>query len=264
MRPNGSLHHEVRGAGEAILLIHGAYIEDAMLPLANEPALDNYRVIRYHRRGYGKSARHDQPLAIAREAQDARDLLRQSDVESAHIVGYSSGGVVALELALSAPDVVKSLVLIEPAIDAAVAGSSQMPPFLAAAQDLYSGGDKRGAVDAFQTVVAGPAWRDELPRMVPGALEQIENNTDLFFRSEMHAVLAYRFGAHQAGRIRQPVLLVLSGDGAPRAGYAQSLAAWLPQMERFVVTDANHNLPMKQPGSIARRIADFIAGVRPN
>jgi pimeloyl-ACP methyl ester carboxylesterase len=262
MQTNGVLEYEVRGVGEAILLIHGAYIQDALLPLANNAAMNSYRLIRYHRRGYGRSARHQQALSISREAQDALALLQHLGVERANVVGYSSGGVVALELALTAPAMVQSLTLIEPAIDAAVADNPQIPEFLAAALNLYRSGDKAGAVNAFQTAGFGPSWREELPKLVPGALEQIENGTDLFFQSEMHAVLAYRFGADRAARISQPILLMLSSDRAPVAGYVRSFATWLPQTQQYIVLDANHNLPMKQPGQIAERIARFLHDVK--
>ena len=255
--PTG-LESEVRGTGEAILLIHGAYIEDALLSLSNEPALGKYRVIRYHRRGYGNSARHALPLSIAGEAQDALGLLQSLGIERAHVVGYSSGGLIALELALSAPQVVSSLILIEPPFNVEVGGSFPMADFLGAALALYNGGDKAGATNFFLGEVFGPAWREELPRMVAGGLEQVETNTDLFFRSEMHAVLAYTFPPTKA-RIPQPVLLILSSEESSQAAYIQALMTWLPQTQQFVVADANHNLPMKQPRSIAERLAAFLS-----
>lgn len=257
MRGNRALEYEVRGAGEVILLIHGAYIEDALLPLATEPALSKYRVLRYHRRGYGNSARHAQPLSIAGEAQDALRLLDSLGIERAHVVGYSSGGIIALELALSEPRAVSSLILIEPAFHVDVAGASPMADFLGAALAFYNAGDRAGATNFFLGGVFGPNWRGELPGMVANGLEQVEANADLFFQSEMHAVLAYRFPPARVG-ISQPALLILSSEGESQASYAQALASWLPQTQQFVVADANHNLPMKQPHSIAERMAVFL------
>ena len=43
------LEYEARGAGDPLLLIHGAHIADAMRPLALEPALEGFQRITYHR-----------------------------------------------------------------------------------------------------------------------------------------------------------------------------------------------------------------------
>ena len=49
------LEYEVVGSGEAMLLIHGAHLADALQPLVAEPALERFQRIRYHRRGLGGS-----------------------------------------------------------------------------------------------------------------------------------------------------------------------------------------------------------------
>ena len=50
------LEYEVRGAGEPVVLVHGAFIADAFAPLVAEPVLsERYQLILYHRRGYAGS-----------------------------------------------------------------------------------------------------------------------------------------------------------------------------------------------------------------
>ena len=82
-----------------------------------EPALARYRLIRYHRRGYAGSSKPEPgaSVSIGKQAADAVALLRHLRIERAHIVGHSYGGVIALQLALDAPQVVHSLTLLEPA-----------------------------------------------------------------------------------------------------------------------------------------------------
>ena len=65
----GALEGEVRGEGEAVLLIHGSHVADAFHPLTREAALaDGYRLIRYHRRGFAGSDPHAGPFSIEEQA----------------------------------------------------------------------------------------------------------------------------------------------------------------------------------------------------
>ncbi len=111
------LKYEARGDGEAMLLIHGAHIADAFLPMAQESVLvDRHRLIRYHRRGIANSQRAPAGFSIEDQARDALSILDQLGVERAHVVGHSYGGVIAMQLALDAADRVRSLALLEPVL----------------------------------------------------------------------------------------------------------------------------------------------------
>jgi hypothetical protein len=63
--------YSIRGNGEPVLWIHGAYLEDVLLPLVSQSELNTFKSIRYHRQGYRGSVAHVGGLSIEREAQDA-------------------------------------------------------------------------------------------------------------------------------------------------------------------------------------------------
>src|SRR5689334_15216103 len=95
------LHHHEAGSGRPVLLIHGG-AEDAELlePQARAVADAGFRAIWYDRRGTGRN--HDAGFADDRgdrHADDAADLIRRLDLAPATVLGFSSGGVVALALA---------------------------------------------------------------------------------------------------------------------------------------------------------------------
>lgn len=72
-----------------------------------------YRVITYDQRGTGRSAEMlPAPYRIAHMAQDVSELLDATATARCHLVGHALGGLVALQMALDAPDRVASLVLI--------------------------------------------------------------------------------------------------------------------------------------------------------
>ena len=77
---------------------------------------ERYQLVRYHRRGYAGSSTVGRSFSITDQATDCAELIRGLGIERAHIVGHSSGGPIALQLALDAPEMVESLVLLEPGL----------------------------------------------------------------------------------------------------------------------------------------------------
>ena len=256
------LEYEIVGAGEPVVLIHGALISEAYAPLCAEPALARYSLLRYHRRGYAGSSRVPAGFSIAQQAADCRELMRGLGVERAHVVGHSSGGVIALQLALAAPEIVHSLVLLEPALLDVPSG----PLFAEAigpALQLYQAGDKEGAMDGFLRVAIGPAYRRCLDEQIPGGYAQALADADTFFAVELPSLGEWRLTREDAGRITQPVLAVLGGESAKDwAGWPEVHARvqeWMPQTEPFVLAGSNHALEMPDPRGVATAMAAFFA-----
>ena len=261
MRTTGELEYDIRGNGDAILFIHGAFDEDVLVPVRDAAALEGYRRVLYHRRGYGGSAPHGGELRFEREAADALSVIRHAGLASAHVVGHSSGGVVAFQLALSSPAAVRSLVLVEPALQLPPTSPPAGPaPFLVQAFERYGAGDVGGATDTFFQGVSGPEWRKVLTSADSSALDRITRHAQMFFELEAKAVLAYPFTEQSAKAVNQPVLFVVSDRGAGRfAALRAQFKSWIPQTKELLVTDADHLLPVQQPSQIADGIRRFLA-----
>jgi pimeloyl-ACP methyl ester carboxylesterase len=264
------LEFEIRGTGEPVVFVHAGVFADWFKPLLEESALTgHYRMVSYHRIGYAGSSRVAGPVSIAQQAAQLRSLMRRLGIERAHIVGHSSGGNIALQLALDAPDSVRSLALLEPALvaapsgpqkDSAATGSSlQIGPVL----QLYDAGDKAGAVDAWMRAVGGQSYRAALDRALPDAFDQAVADADTFFGQELPAVRQWSFTREEAIRITQPVLAVLgakSTEVSPVFGKRQELLlAWLPKVEAFLLPDATHLLHVQNPRVMAAGLAAFFA-----
>jgi pimeloyl-ACP methyl ester carboxylesterase len=106
------LYYERRGEGEPMLLIQGLggnslHWGDGFLGGLE----DDFELILFDNRGAGRSAVLAGEHTIADLAGDALGLLDALEIDSAHIVGISMGGMVAQELALAAPERVRTLTL---------------------------------------------------------------------------------------------------------------------------------------------------------
>ena len=255
----GHMEYETSGDGEPVLLVHGSLIADSFLPLMGETSLANYRSIRYRRRGFAGSSAHDGPCSIERQATDAAALLRQVGVRRAHVAGHSYGAIIALQLALDAPDLVHSLVLLELPL-LTVPGGQKLVEAMAPAVERYKAGDGAAAVDAFMRIVGGPEWRKDVARTVPGGAEQAATDVRTFFDVEMPALAEWKFDADVAERISQPILSVRGGRSLPFYEESEErLRSWLPLTETHLVRDVNHLLLMQDAASVGVRMAQFFA-----
>lgn len=106
------LSYERSGSGPPLLLIMGA---TGTALSWGEPFLDalrqDFETIVYDNRGIGKSSRVEEPFTTAQLAQDAAGLLDALELDSAHVLGISMGGMAAQELALAQPERIRTLTL---------------------------------------------------------------------------------------------------------------------------------------------------------
>jgi pimeloyl-ACP methyl ester carboxylesterase len=261
------LEYEVRGAGEPVVLVHAGVFARWYQPLLDEPALTSrYRVLTYHRIGYAGSSRLSGPVSIAQQAAHLSALMRHLGMQRAHVVGHSSGGNIALQLALDAPEMVGSLAVLEAALPLEAGGSERLlstRAFMAPVVERYRAGDKAGAVDGFMRGVTGPDYRTALDRVLPAAFGEAVASADTFFGQELPAVGQWSFRREDARRITQPVLAVVgerSLQQSPIWGARQEmLVTWLPNAEGFILPGASHLLYLENPRGMAERLAAFFA-----
>jgi pimeloyl-ACP methyl ester carboxylesterase len=255
------LEYEVRGAGEPVVLIHPGHFADWFMPLLDEPALtEHYHVLTYHRVGCAGSSHIAGPVSLAQQAAHCRSLMRHLGIERAHIVGQSSSGNIALQLASDAPDAVHSLAILEPALYS-VPSIQTSRAFVGTAVQLYRTGDKAGAIDTFLQGVCGPGYRAVLDQTLPGAFDQYVADAETFFDQELPALQQWSFTQEDARRITQPVLAVIGAKSQeldPIWGERQELLlTWLPNVEPFILPDAGHLLQIQNPRGMAEGLAGF-------
>ncbi|MGY1709784.1 alpha/beta fold hydrolase [Geodermatophilus sp. SYSU D00758] len=99
------------GAGPDVLLIGGAGDTVESWQFQLDRLADRYRLTAFDTRGAGRTAMPDGPVTVAVLADDAAGLLDALGIRSAHVAGFSGGSIVAQELAVRRPDLVRSLVL---------------------------------------------------------------------------------------------------------------------------------------------------------
>jgi pimeloyl-ACP methyl ester carboxylesterase len=106
------MYYEDHGAGPVLVLLHGggSTVETSFGALL--PALArSHHVIAPEQQAHGHSGDREGPLSFEQMADDTAALLAHLGVTQADVLGFSSGGVVAMQLAIRHPRLVRKLIL---------------------------------------------------------------------------------------------------------------------------------------------------------
>jgi pimeloyl-ACP methyl ester carboxylesterase len=105
------LYYETYGAGPTLLLIHGNGGNIAGMGNQIQFFATHYQVITADSRGHGQSGMGPGRLTYEQQAEDLNALLDKLQIKSAHIFGWSDGGILGLLLAIHHPDKVGKLAI---------------------------------------------------------------------------------------------------------------------------------------------------------
>lgn len=248
------------GSGEPVVFIHGSMGDECAAVLQEPTLVEAFRLIHYHRRGWGNSERLEAPITIEQQAADCRAVMQRLGVERAHVAGQSYGGVISLQLALEAPNAVQTLAVLEPALPSVLGNAPSFNETMSEAASLYESGNQVGAVETFGQEVGGADYRAAFDQTLPeGSIDRWVADADALF-GEAQALQSWAFTREEAARITQPVLNMTGAQTTPylRTAY-ERVQEWLPHAENVVLPGASHAILQTNPEGAAEHLADFFS-----
>ncbi|MEM8730751.1 MAG: alpha/beta hydrolase [Pseudomonadota bacterium] len=178
------------------------------------------------------------------------------------LLGHSFGGVAALWLTLTRPELVRSLTLIEPVLLAIARGSPELADHdrIAAPIDrMAAEGDTAGAAAFFNTMWSDPQapdWTD-----LPEAMRAGMTRALPFLEASSPALIKDSLGMLTRGRLEavaQPVQILRGSETMPVIGVVNdALVSRLPQAENKIIIGAGHMLPITHAAQTATEIRAF-------
>jgi pimeloyl-ACP methyl ester carboxylesterase len=249
------IHYVVQGKedGEPVLLIHGftANIENQWAPVIKALTKD-YKVIAFDCRGHGGSEKPHDPQKYGLEmTKDAIRLLDHLKIDKAHVVGYSMGGGITLQLAARYPQRVRTATL----------GGMGLPQpgrerFYETLADSLEQGKGFGPLILALNPKDRPAPSEE-------QIKQI--NAAILSRNDAKALAAVMRGSgskemkladEQIKALKMPMLAVIGEIDPLRAGVDQ-LKKQLPDVKVVVIDKADHITAFSRP-EFVQAIKDFL------
>jgi pimeloyl-ACP methyl ester carboxylesterase len=218
------LAYAERGAGPAVLLVHGPASDALALAPVAEALAPAARAIAYDRRGYGGSGAPEpyEGTTVEEQAEDAAALLRRLDAAPAVVAGEGLGALIALDLMKRHAGLVRAAVLADPPLFAFVPEATAA---LAAER-----GRIEEAVFAHGPEAGVEAWLDG--RVAGEALARARAAHQAFF-ADYAGLASWPVTRRELRGLAQPAV-VLTGPSAPApvVAAADALATLLPAAER--------------------------------
>lgn len=243
------IYYKEAGHGFPIFLIAGGTADaDCWMDTFGRLAAHN-RVIAYDRRGHSRSS--GPPSSDwSRHADDARALLHVLNAVPVTVVGWSGGGLIALDLAIKTPELVRNLALIEPPFHAM---KDFDPGFLltfARVMLLRRLKGDQAAAEAFKRFVDGPSWE----RLPESSREAMLSNARALM-ADLDAGSGEYMSDHDVRGVNCPVLLLYGSDSPPILRRPiKRLAQLLPKAEVRQVEGSGHLMHFDRPDEFVEAV----------
>ncbi len=248
------MHYEETGQGTPLLLIHGlgssARDWERQIPYFSK----NYRVITYDVRGHGQTDKPAGPYGIPLFAQDTAEFMKILNIESAHVVGISMGGMIALQLAVNAPERIRSLVVVNTGAELIVRSFRE---FLMVLQRKLIvrllGMQKMGEI------LSGRLFPDpEHEELRKIFVEHWAENDPRAYRDSMQALLGWSV-TDKLGFIPCPTLIVSADNDYTPVEVKEAIVAKMPNAKLVVIPNSHHAVPVERPEEFNRIVGEFLA-----
>ncbi|HUO11305.1 MAG TPA: alpha/beta hydrolase [Caulobacteraceae bacterium] len=244
------------GSGPAVIFSHGLLMDHEMFAPQVEALRSKYRCITWDERGHGGTASDTlAPFTYYDSANDLAALLAHLGVKQAVLAGMSQGGFLSLRCALTHPEVVRALVLID--TQAGVEDPERLKGHMQLATTWASQGLSDEIASIVESIILGDgwagaeAWKAKWRQVKPVNLMGC-----------MHTLAARDDVTARLGEIRVPALVIHGDkDAAIELSLAERLAAGLENAELVVIPGAGHAANLTHPELVNPAIARFLEGL---
>ncbi len=257
------LWYETFGDGEPLLMLMGLGGTIQAWGLQIPTLSAHYRLICLDNRGVGRSDKPQGPYTIAEMAEDALAVLDAAQVESAHVLGVSMGGLIAQELYHRAPARVRSLIL------GCTGTGPNDPTYVRPAPEAWEvlALDRRSQppetiIEAMCQVFYHPSYRARVPDLAARLLklQQAQPQPPHGYEGQLAACWSHAPNSPRLADIRVPVLVLHGSDDEiwPLAN-AHYLAEHIPGAVLHVIPESGHMFMIEKPHEFNQAVLDFLA-----
>lgn len=252
------IYYEECGAGPSIVLVHDGLVHSVTWDGEWNTLCQKYHVIRYDRRGYGRS---EAPRAGFLQTDDLSKLMAHLKTPRATVVGCSSGSALSIDFAIRHPDKVERMVLIGPVVHGMPSSEHFMERGRNNSAPLGNGDVQKTAAnwsrDPYLTMDGHTAARKALYDAL------VKNPQNLRYTGEFE-IRFLKPAVTRLNEIHVPTLILVGDHDIPDVhAHAGVIQAGIWGSEREVIPDCGHLISLEKPEWLSARIARFIETRKP-
>jgi len=237
------MYYEVYGEGSPLVLLHGGVLTIELDFAALLPELvARHTVVAVEMQGHGRTADTGRAITPAALASDVVGLLDHLGIDRAHVLGHSLGGGVALELAVSHPDRVRSIVPMS--ITVRPDGTHEEitdPSKHATSSRMPTPQDFADMTEAYKRLSPHPEHFDDFVAMLSGVASQLEGWTD-----------------EQLAGVTAPTLLMIGDHDFTTVEHAALMLRLIPGSQLAVLPGTTHMSITRRPDLVIPMLAAFL------
>ena len=249
-------YEDTGGAGPAVIFSHGLFMDHEMFAPQVEALRGRYRCITWDERGHAGSASDTlAPFSYYDSADDLAALLNHLGIERAVLAGMSQGGFLSLRCALTHPEVVRALILID--TQAGCEDPERLKGHMQLANAWVAGGLSDEIAGIVESIILGDnwagaeawkaKWRQIAPVNLMGCMQTLASRDDV---------------TGKLGGIKVPALVIHGdADAAIELALGEKLTAGLANARLVVVPGGGHAANLTHFEAVNPAIERFLAAL---
>jgi pimeloyl-ACP methyl ester carboxylesterase len=248
------LYYEIAGKGGDIVLLHDGLIHHEIWDDQFPVLAKDFRVVRYDRRGYGKSSNPQVPFS---NIEDLNQLFIQLKIDKAIVFGMSAGGGLAIDFALKYPEKVTALVLVGAVVSGygysshmlTRGGRVSLPELLSDPQKLIK---YFGWEDPYEMFSENTRAREKCLRMLEANPMNVNQDKFKFLKPRDRAAVKF------LSEIKVPTLVLVGEYDIPDVhAHSGVIESGIPDAKREIILKAGHLVPLEQPVMFNTAVLSF-------
>jgi len=247
------LHYEIEGQGEPLVLLHG--LGSSTLDWANQVRglAEHFQIVTIDLRGHGRSGKPPGPYSVPLFAEDTRRLFQFLDLPPAHVAGLSMGGMVAFQIALDAPQRVKSLVIINSGPELVLRTLAERLAFFQREMIVRLLGMRRMAQVLGEMLLPEPHQKN----LQKSLIERWSTNDKKAYMASLRAIIGWSV-ADRIASIQCPALIMAADQDYTPVSFKEAYLAKMARAQLVVIDNSRHLSPLDQPEQVNAALLKFL------
>lgn len=252
-----SLYFEVHGEGPPLLLIAGLGSDVRSWRTVLDLFAARFKVIVLDNRGCGRTVTRGS-FTIGEMADDCSRLLDHLRLSSAHVLGHSMGGFIALDLACRYPGRVDKLVLAATALSPS---SQELAVFSELASHFNTECDREAFLRGIFSIIFSPqllADENLAGEMLQAALNDPWKQKPEDLKRQLDSVRQFDIHDRIGSIASSTLVLAAENDCAFMPNECRELAARIPNSLFRIIDGAPHSIHVEKPAVFVQIVMDFL------